>query len=116
MSCEAILNDGFAHVRGTFQDAETKAFTDPTQVDFYWITPTDWASTATPGPISGHLTYSTSTGDPEIVRVSTGIYYVDLNATEEGRWRYKWSASGTVNGTFEGTYEVGESAFAGRST
>ena len=112
MSCEAIVQDGFAHVRGEFRNAETKALTDPTQIDFYWITPTDNASTS----ISGHLVYSTSTGDPEIVRVSTGLYYVDLSATEPGRWLYKWSASGTLSGTFEGSYEVGESAFAGRST
>lgn len=110
MSCDAILVDGVAHVRGEFRNAETKLLADPSNITFQWINPTDYPSTS----MSGVYTYSTGTGD--IVRSSTGLYYVDLNTTEEGRWYYRWLVSGLVNGSFEGSFEVEPSEFAGRST
>lgn len=107
MSCEALVQDGWAHVIGRFY-TPSKVLADPTDIDFYWYTPD--ASTT---EITGHYTYGS---DPEVVRESTGKYYVDLNTTIEGRWNFKWAAAGTVNATVEGTFNVGESAFVGRST
>lgn len=108
MSCDSLVVDGTAHIVGEFRTPQ-KVLADPTDVDFYWITPTDYASTS----ISGHYAYP---ADPELVRDSTGMYHVDLPSSEEGRWYYKWDVSGAVTGTFEGTFAVGESEFAGRST
>ena len=106
MSCDALIVGGTAHVSGTFYDHDGN-LVDPSNVDFYWYTPTAGSTV---------ITGTYSQVDPELVNPSTGVYYVDLNTTEEGTWHYRWEGSGTWNAAMEGTFVVGASSFVGRST
>ena len=84
---------------GTFTDVDG-VVQDPTVVLFSWVPP----STATP-------TVYTYGVDAELVRSSTGIYYVDLNANEVGEWRYRFYSTGTGQAAEETYFHIRESYF-----
>lgn len=83
---------------GTWTDAAGAAV-DPTTVVFKY---TD------PGGVTMTLTYST---DPEVVRSSTGIYYVDVSIDEVGRWITRWESTGTGQAAGEGEFYIRRSEF-----
>lgn len=72
------------------------ALVDPTAV-FFKYTP--------PGLTEVVLTY---TGSGPLVRVSTGLYQVDLDTTgiTTGRWRERWLSTGNGAGAIERYFEV----------
>ena len=47
----------------------------------------------TPSGTSTTLTYGV---DGTLVRSATGIYYVDVSATEAGDWSYRFAATGSL--------------------
>src|SRR5689334_164470 len=62
-----------------------RALTDPSAVRFKLKKPSDDDTEV--------FTYGT---DDEIVRESTGKYYVDLTLDESGSWHYRWESDGVV--------------------
>jgi hypothetical protein len=50
--------------------------------------------------------------DADLLRVSTGVYSADVVLNQEGRWRYRWEASGINQTAAEGTLDVEVSEFA----
>ena len=49
--------------------------------------------------------------DPEIVRVSTGIYYVLVDANKPGTWTYRFNGTGAVKAADEEQFRVLRSVF-----
>jgi hypothetical protein len=83
---------------GTFTTAAGVA-TDPTAVNFRVKTP---AGTVT--------TYVYGT-DAELVKASTGVYYVDVSLTMAGSWTYRFYSTGVGQAAAEATFWVNRSAF-----
>lgn len=61
------------------------AVIDPTTLVFIATSPSGTATT---------YTYGT---DTELVKISTGVYNVDLLLNESGRWVFNWTATGNVS-------------------
>jgi hypothetical protein len=70
-------------LKGEFTDDDGNA-QDPTTVTFAFLAPS--ASSAT------EYVYGT---DAEVVKESTGVYYVNLGVTEAGTWRWRFYSTGT---------------------
>lgn len=77
----------------TIDDVET----DPTYVTLLVQTPA--------------LTHYTYTYSGSVSRLSTGIYYKDLEVGEEGQWFYRFVSSGTVVAAGEDFFIVTRSEF-----
>jgi hypothetical protein len=73
--------------------------TDPTTLTFTLLDP---------GGTETTYTYGT---DAEIVKTSTGDYYIDVTPTQGGRWYYRWVSTGTAAGAKEGNFTVQASPF-----
>ena len=80
-------------VSGAFTDADDVA-ADPSGVQFAYEGPDGVAET---------LVYGT---DAELVKASTGNYYVDLTPTTAGDWHYRWIGTGTGAGAQLGQFSV----------
>jgi hypothetical protein len=85
-------------VTGTFTTPAGVA-TDPTAVLFSYQNPAGTTTT---------LTYGV---DAALVKSSTGVYYVDVNASTEGVWYYRFYSTGTGQTADEGTFTVKVSNF-----
>ena len=72
--------------------------TDPTTLTFKIVTPAGVTTT---------YVYGT---DAELVKASTGNYYVDYTTPTYGRFPYRWVATGNVTQATEGTLVVRKSA------
>lgn len=81
-----------------FRDSTNVAI-DPTHVYFEF---------KTPASVTTVYTYGT---DAELVKSSTGHYYVDVDGDEEGRWYYRWYSTGTGQAASESSFTIGETAF-----
>lgn len=44
--------------------------------------------------------------DAEVQRPSTGRFYIDVDATETGTYRYRWVGTGTAKGAEAGAFYV----------
>jgi hypothetical protein len=49
--------------------------------------------------------------DAEVVKASTGHYYLDVDADEPGEWLYRWYSMGTGQAAAEGAFTVEASVF-----
>jgi len=78
---------------GSFTNSAGAA-ADPTGVTFSY---TDPAGTTT------SLVYPT---DAALVKDSTGVYHVDITASTEGIWRWRWLSTGTGAASTEGQFAV----------
>jgi len=85
-------------VTGTFTNAAGSP-TDPTTVIFKFKNPLGVTTT---------YTYPT---DSQLVKSSTGIYYVDVNADISGAWRTRFYSTGTGKAADEDFFMVAESDF-----
>ena len=85
-------------VTGTFTQSTTVL--DPTTVLFSFSKP-DGTTTTT-------YVYTTNT---QLVKDSTGIYHVDLNADQSGVWYYRFFSQGTGQAAQEGEFTVAKSNF-----
>ena len=72
--------------------------TDPTTVE---LKVTD--------PSGNTATYTYAGGD--ITKASTGSFYKDVEADEEGDWLYHWLSSGDAQGADEGQFVVQPTRF-----
>jgi len=61
-------------------------------------------------PLGTTTTYTYNT-DAELVRSSAGVYYVDVDATIEGDWYYRFQSTGTGQAAGESYFNVGKSVF-----
>ena len=75
------------------------AATDPTVVRFQVRNPAG-ATTA--------YVYGT---DAQLVRSSTGSFYVDVDASQVGTWHYRFYSTGTGQAADEGSFRVRDSWF-----
>lgn len=82
-----------ARCRGRFRD-EDDVLQDPGTVYFHLIDPSENAST---------LTYGV---DATLVKESTGVYYVDVAADEEGVFQYRFYSTGAYQTADEDQFEV----------
>jgi hypothetical protein len=82
-------------VRTDPNDASTSVPTDPTAVTFEILSPVTATKT----------TYVYLT-DVELVRVTTGVYTVDIVVDEPGRWWYRWEGTGVAAGVEQGYIDV----------
>lgn len=83
-------------VTGTFTDSGGSAV-DPTTVTFKYRTP------------EGVTTTYVYTTDAELVKSSTGVYYVDVSVTSSGVWWHEFSSTGTGQAASEAYFEAKES-------
>lgn len=74
--------------------------TNPTVVKFKY---------RTPAGVETELVYDT---DVEVVRASTGNYYVELNLNVAGTWLVRWVSTGAVAAANEYPVRVEPSRFA----
>jgi len=80
-------------VTGTFTDS-AGTVQDPTAVYCKYRTPSRTTTT---------LQYSV---DVALKRLSAGIYYVDISATEAGTWHYRFYSTGTGQAAGESSFFV----------
>lgn len=83
---------------GTFTDIDGNVV-DPTVVIFKYKNPASMITTLTYGD------------DAEVVRSSTGIYYVDLDVDTSGDWYYRFESTGSGKAGGEESFQVLESGF-----
>lgn len=88
-----------ARLRGTFKD-QSSAPANPAGV-FLRLLP--------PNGVIVDYEYGINA---EVIRESTGVYTADILLNQEGRWRYRWEASGTNVTAAEGVLDVEVSEFA----
>lgn len=81
---------------GTFTESDGTV-RNPSSVFFSFSAPSDTSAT----------TYEYGV-DTDIVRASTGVYYVDLDIDEAGVWRYRWYSTGTGRAADEAYFHVRE--------
>jgi hypothetical protein len=78
---------------GTFKDSSNELI-DPTVVKFDFTAPGEDAVT---------YTYAT---DLQLVKDSTGLYHVDVDAAMAGTWFYRFYSTGTGQAADEGSFVV----------
>lgn len=83
----------------TFTNVSTGAVADPSTVTF---------SVRSPSGVITTYTYGT---DAEVVKSSTGVYYVMVDANEVGIWHYRFASTGTGKAADEEKFEVEPSVF-----
>ena len=54
---------------------------------------------------------TTKTYPDTVVKVSTGRYYIDIDANAAGTWTYRFNGTGTVQATNERTFIVDATVF-----
>lgn len=59
----------------------------------------------------GTVTPYTYPTNPELVRGSTGVYYVDINANVHGTWRTRFEATGVGQSAVENFFMIKDSDF-----
>ena len=85
-------------VTGTFTNSSGTAI-DPTSVFFKFKTP------------KGTITSYTYGADAELVKSTTGIYYVDITTTMAGTWFVRFSSTATGAAAEEDEFNVRHSHF-----
>jgi hypothetical protein len=86
-------------ITGEWKDEDGDYF-DPSAVFAEYIGPSDAEAT--------ELIYGT---DAELVKASTGVYYVDVNADEAGTWHYRFYSTTGGQAAGESEFDVMESSF-----
>ncbi len=84
---------------------------DPNKLYFYYKDPAGGPAVGAKGAAATPYIYGT---DAALVKDSTGHYHIDLAASLEGTWKYRWKAltiSDTAAGADEGEYFILTSAF-----
>lgn len=75
------------------------AFVDPTTITFKIKSPT------------GTITTYTYITDEELVKESTGRYYIIVEPDESGTWHYRFSGTGTIKAAGESRFTVKPTQF-----
>lgn len=61
---------------------------------------------------AGNVTVYSYPADPQLVKDSTGVYHVDVNANLEGTWFYRFESTGTGQAAEERSFAVRKSHFS----
>jgi hypothetical protein len=85
-------------LRANFQDS-SPADVDPSQVK---------CSVQSPWGVTSVYVYGT---DAELIKTSTGDYYLDTAPNKHGVWKYRWEGLLTNRAAEEGQFFVRDSAF-----
>lgn len=80
-------------VTGTFTDTAGTAL-DPSTVSFTYKDPAGTSTTLVYGD------------DDAVVKSSTGVYYVNINANIAGHWFWRWHSAGTGQAADNGQFYV----------
>lgn len=83
---------------GTFTQSDGTAI-DPSTVTFKHKDP------------SGNVTTLVYGVDVEVVKSATGIYYIDIDIDESGRWNWRVASTGTGQAAGERAFDVRGSKF-----
>ena len=81
MARKVFANGTIVKARITFTNPDTKAKVDPTSVT---------VAVRKPSGTSTTYTYGVS---PELVKESTGVFYVPISLSEDGTFVWKWTGS-----------------------
>lgn len=92
------INDS-VRLRAIFKDFVTKTNVDPTNLTFKFKYPD-----------GTKISYIYGT-NPELVRESTGVYYVIMDVTNSGLYFYRFEASGLFRSAAESKFLVKPSVF-----
>lgn len=98
MSIKHYPKGNVIRIRATFKDL-ANTLGDPTAVSF---------SFKNPAGITTTYLYNT---DVELVRETTGVYHVDIDADTVGIWYHKFFSTGTGQAAAEGSFVVDVSNF-----
>ena len=60
---------------------------------------------------SGTITTYTYGASPELVREGAGVYWLDVDASAAGEWRYRWFSTGTGQAAAEDLFAIRNSIF-----
>ena len=63
------------------------------------------------GPTGGVVTTYTYGADPEITKVSTGVFQTHYDCFAKGPWSYRFEASGSYVGAGERQFNIRDSVF-----
>lgn len=85
--------------RVTFKDIDG-ALADPTGVIAKYESP------------AGSETTKTYGSDAEVVKVSTGEFYIDVTLSSDGNWTLRWNGTGTVVAAVEDYVIANPTVFA----
>lgn len=83
---------------GTFEN-QSDAYVDPGGVQV-----------KVKNPLGTSTTYVYGT-DAEVMKTSTGNYYIDIEASLEGVWYYRWEGLTSNKGAAEHSFQVRDSQF-----
>lgn len=87
-------------VRISIEFQSLGVFVDPTVVNFKFTTP---------GGATTVYVYGTNA---ELVKDSTGMYHVDINAVSRGRWLVRSWSTGTYQGADEQYFDIEQGAYS----
>lgn len=62
----------------------------------------------TPAGVTTTLTYGT---DAALIKATTGSYYLDVDASSEGIWYYRFYSTGTGQAAADGAFAISDSVF-----
>lgn len=99
MKNKSILTDTTLRVKARIRDIDGD-LVDPSTVEF---------EVKKPGETS--YTIYTSLTNPPVINQSVGIYYIDLEIDEPGRWKYSWFSYGNPTSSWKGFFEVEDSRY-----
>lgn len=85
--------------QGTFTDGTSGALVDPTNVFFQFKDP------------SGAITTYEYGVDPELQKLSTGVYSATVEPDDDGDWYYRFYSTGTGKASGENRFNVKSSEF-----
>ena len=100
MAIDAFPYGSGLHLTATFRDPLTRAIVDPTNVRVRIVGPR--------GSPYHEYVYGT---DPEIVKVSAGVYRTTVVCERGGEWSYRFECWGSRTGGNERKFAIRESVF-----
>ena len=99
MKSKSILTDSLIRIKARIRDIDGDLI-DPSAVEFELKKPGDT-----------DYTVYTSLTTPTVVNQSVGIYYIDLEIDEPGRWKYSWFSYGNPSASWKSFFEVEDSRY-----
>lgn len=88
---QTVDKGDLVRVSATFKNSAGSAV-DPGTVRFKFRTP------------AGAETTYTYPSSPQLIRDSTGVYHVDIDANLIGRWVFRWESTGVGQAAAEGQF------------
>ena len=99
MKNKALLTNSRIRIKSRIRDIDGD-LVDPSTIEFELRKPGE----------SSYEVY-TSLTVPTVLRQSVGIYYIDLDIDEPGRWQYSWFTYGDPTTSWKSFFEVEDSRY-----